>query len=352
MIKVLISFFVFATAVYANTSLFYKVHKGNKVLGYYEINYKKSDIKVKSYGVASKVSFFIDKKISYINAGTREMSFTKNKKTVKFNVQTKLDLIDKKTQKKYQRKLKKVKKNDMLLLTKVGKNSIELFNKRKINLITLDEVLKLVILKKIKKDNIILFGKSGVMKMIAKIVPTTTGFDIINKSKGTKYIQVIVKNNIPVEVKSYVSDWSLKIYGAGQFKTYKISADDVKNKAYNIVKNNLSSKSELSITGLEKVKIKKNKYIVYYKGQINYPSDVTDKKRFCNKTYKKYSKKASNIKYNDNNCQLTMQGYVKKKEVIDPYLKDLTTKYEQLKFTKKYKVSKKHTIMYKLIDKI
>jgi len=353
-ILLIASFILFAVQLSANSSLFYKVHKGSKNLGYYEINYKDSKHKIisKSYGAANKIKFFVDKKIDFIQDGDKNIIFVKNKQRVEFNSKTKKSVLSKKLLKKYKRKIRKVKGDDMLLLTKKGKNSIELFNKRKINLLTLDEVLKFAVDGKVQEKNIILFDKLGVMKMIAKIVPTSTGFDIINKSKDVKYIKVTVKNNIPVQVKSYISNWSLDIYGAGEFKLNKIALDDIKSKIKTILNDKLSKVKNLNLLDIKKLKVKRTSYIVDYTAQLDYPSSVDNKKRYCVKTLRKFSKKVSHTQYNDSNCIAILEKGLKKQEVIKPLEDDLIKKYPQLKYTKKIKVSKKGEIMYKVIEEI
>ncbi|MEA2017291.1 MAG: hypothetical protein U9N59_02485 [Campylobacterota bacterium] len=356
MVKITLVAFLLVTGLYANTNLFYEVNKGGKSLGYYEINYndKKNNLKTKSYGVANKVKFFVDKQINYVADGHRTVKFVKNKKIEQFNLLTKLDAIDKKTQDRYKRKLKKVKNNDMLLLTKKGKNSIELFNKRKVNILTLEEVLKLSLIGDIKEQNIILFDKFGVMKMIAKIIPTQDGYDIYNKSKKKNYIKIVTQNNIPVKVTSYMSDWSLNLYAYGEYSLNKISSNLVNNKAKDIIKEKLSNKKDITLDGFENIKIAKKGYSVYAKVSIKYPDDIKNskKKKYCNITYKKYSKKASEKKYTDTGCTVVLKNFIPKKDVVESFMDELLVKHKQLKFTKKYKISKKGDILYKVMKKV
>ena len=354
--KLLVVLFILVGCLSANSSLFYKVHKGSKALGYYEINYndKKGYIKTKSYGVASKVKFFVNKDIKYMGDGYRQIVFKKNKDIRRFEIRTQKDKIDKSILKQYRSlstKLKKVKGNDMLLLTKEGKRGIELFNKRATYLLTLEEVLKSIIDNNIQKD-FLLFEQLGVQKLKAKLKKTATGYDIINKSKQTKYIKIDVKNGIPVLVKSYVSDWSITIYGAGQFKLKKVSLNEIKDKLLDDIRLKLAKYNDLSLKRIEKVKSTKKAYIVYYRAKVTYPSDITDKKRYCNKAYKRVSKKASNIEYENGSCTVTLRADIKSKKVIDDFKSKLIANYPQLKFTKKIKVSKKGAIMYKVIDRV
>ena len=340
-------------SLYAETALLYKVSKGQKKLGYYEINYNQNRINSSSYGMANKIDFFIDKKIKYISVGERDFIFEKNKVVKKFNAITKLSSVSKETASKYKRKLRKVKGDDMLLLRVPNKNSIELFNKRKVDLLTLDEVLKFSFLSKIERKNIILFDKSGVMKMIAEVVPTGNGFDIINKSKDKKYIKVVIKNKLPIEVSSYVSDWSLSLYGAGKFNIHEVDRKIIKEKLKENIKSILSSKSNIKLIDLkDDHKIKKSNFLAYPKVKIEYSSGLnnSDKKRECKKVYKKFSKKASEINYNDDNCEATIMMKVSRKDIIEPIIESLVKEHKQLKFTNKIKVNKKGTIMYKLID--
>jgi len=145
--KIFLFAILFANVLFAkfDTNLLYQVEKDGKNLGFYEINYKSNGIKTKSYGVSSKVKFFVNKNIFYVNDGIKNISFTKNQTTTKFKAYTKLDKITNDIAKKYNRKLKKVKHNDMLLLIKNNKNAIELFNKRKIILLTIEEIIQKVL---------------------------------------------------------------------------------------------------------------------------------------------------------------------------------------------------------------
>ncbi len=355
MFKIVVGLMVFGAFALANTSLLYTVSKGEKDLGFYEINYNdsKNNIKTKAYGTTNKVKFFVDKKIEYVNDGYRNIAYSKNKQVTKFDIYTKKSLLPEKLIKKYDRKIRKVKNDDMLLITKNGKRNIELFNKRKINLLTLEEILKLSFTK-IESKNIILFEKTGVMKMIAKIVPTSTGFDIINKSKDTKYIQVIVKNNIPVTVKSYISDWSMNIYGAGKFQLKKVNIKDIKNKALKILEAKLSKSDSVEFLGLNTMRVKSKSYLLSYNAKVAYPENLAqkDQKRYCVKQYKRFSNKGKNIKYNENSCSVTLTQKLVKQDINQPIIDELKENYPQLKQTKKFKISKKGTIMYKIIDKV
>jgi len=348
--KFIISFLVLVNFVYANTSLVYKINKGKKELGYYSIDYKTKYISTKTYGAVNKIKFFVDKKINYINDGHRNIVFIKNKKKIEFDIETKLNLIDKKKQKKYRRNLKKVKGNEMLLITKKGKKNIELFNKRPTTIYTLEEVLNLALTKNIKPQNFVLFGKLGIMKMIAKIELTKDGFDIVNKSKNKKYLKVVVKNNIPTKIISYVSDWSMTIYLAGEPKKYKVDTKILQAKLKEILSKNF--KDGISILDINGIKKTSKSYIVSYDLQVNYPSNTTDKKRYCIRSYKQYGKKLKKVVYHETNCQVKLKSKIKAKEVTKFFIEDLIKTYPQLKVTKKYKVSKKGTVMYMLIPTV
>jgi len=346
-----IIFFIlsFLTFLSANTSLMYKVYQGNKQLGLYEIDYNTNGIVSKSYGVANKIKFFVDKKIDYIKSGYKNVKYIKNNQKVLFDVWTKKSVLPNNLLKRYKRNLRKVKKDDMLLLLKNGKKNIELFNKRKTNILTLDEVIKIALDNKIKNTNFLLFDKMGVMKMIAKIVPTNEGFDIINKSKSKKYIKVIIKNNIPVEIKSYLSNWSLKIYGAGKFKVEKISKNELKN----FIKNTLDKKFDnIAIKEIKKFKIKKKYILVYYIANLKMDNISADVKRVCFKSFKKYSKKVTKLHLNNNICEANLQTKISKKDIIDKIVDKLVKKYPQLKYTKKIKVTKKGVILYKILNRV
>jgi len=354
MFKAIITTMLLATLSIANTNLLYSVSKGSKTLGLYEIGYntKNKGIKTRAYGVTSKIKFFVNKKINYVEDGYKVIEFTKNKKHTKFDVKTKKSILSAKILKKYDRKLKKVKHDDMLLLTQQGKRGIKLFNKRKTTLVTLEEILKSIVNKDLKDQNIIFFEKSGVMKMIAKIVTTKDGFDIVNKSKDTKYLKIVVKNDLPVEVKSYVSDWTMRLYGEGDFKKYSVGIDEIKANLSTFVKSQFSNNNQISFIKSDKLTIKKKKYIYSYRAKISYPSDLNDnnKKRYCVKTYKKYAKKGKNISYGENECSVTLTQKILAKKINRSIIDGLKEKHPQLRQTKKFKISKKGTIMYKVID--
>ncbi|MEA2049162.1 MAG: hypothetical protein U9O56_00290 [Campylobacterota bacterium] len=348
--------FIFVNILNANTntSLFYKINKGAKDLGYYEINYNKNNnIFTKSYGVADKVNFFVDKKIKYLDAGTRDIKFSKNNIDVRFIVRTKMDLLSDDIKEKFNRKLKKVKNNDMLLVTKTGKNSIELFNKRKITLLSLEEVLKQIIDNKVV-ENIILFEKSGVMKMVASVKKTKDGYDIINKTKGTKYIKIVMKNNLPILVKSYVSNWSMVLEGAGKFKLNKVEDKKVQALIIKKIEKQLSKSDAISFESIKKITSKKSSFFITYNAEVKYNTSLSssDGKRFCNRTIKKVTKKGYNTQYNKNSCISELKIKIKSKDIVEPILKGLYKNHKQLKFTKKYKISKNGTVMYKIIDTI
>jgi hypothetical protein len=190
------------------------------------------------------------------------------------------------------------------------------------------------------------------MKMIAKIVPTSTGFDIINKAKDKKYIQVIVKNNIPIKIKSYISSWYLDIYGAGKFHIKKISKENVAQKVSTII----SKKLDDNIKFIEVSKITNNKkyFKISYRVKFAYPNDanIQNTKRYCKKNLRKISKKVSSVEDYDSYCTATLKIKILNKNIMKLVKEDIVNSYPQLKFTKKFKISKNGTIMYKIIDKV
>jgi len=188
----------------------------------------------------------------------------------------------------------------------------------------------------------------GVMKMVAQIKPTSSGFDIINRSKGTKYIKVVVKNNLPVMISSYVSKWKLKLYGAGK---YQVSKVDSKTIHQQIINNLNSQLKDISVQDIKKLKVLKQSIIVLCNAKLQH-NNTNNKKRYCKKTMKKYSKKITNMKFDDKFCEALIQVKLAKKDIVTPILKDILAKYPQLKFTKQYKITKSGAVMYRIIKKI
>jgi len=274
--KILFSIVLMISILYGNESLFYKIQKGSKTLGYYEIDYKNSMILSKGYGGANQISYFADKKIEYISDGFSTYIFKKHKKVVKFKLYSKVDALDSSLSKKYSRKIRKVKNNNMLLLIKDQKKSIELFNKRKTLVLTLDEVLKLVSTSDFKEKKFILFDKSGVMKMIAKLVKVSDGYDIINRSKSTKYAHITIQNNKPIKISSYVADWSMVLEKYGQSKLKKVSKNKMDNVIINYIQNNLRNDGKL--LDIVTNKFKGKNFYISYKASIEYKDRVANKK--------------------------------------------------------------------------
>ena len=310
---VVLSIFISNLMSSGNISMIYTIDKGGKKLGAYEITFidKKNAIISKSYGVASKVSYFVDKKIIKRKDGYRVIAFTKNSKTDIFNLYTKLSAIDKETKSKYKRLLGKVKGKEMLLITKSNSSSTELFNKRPTRIYTLDEILKMVKDGTIKEGGFLLFDKSGVMKMIASIKKTEDGYMIVNKSKKSDYLSIEISNSKPVLIKSMVSDWSMKLSKVGVYKTYKLKSKRLKEIAKEAMIGDLPSDADMDSV---KIKISKTNYILKYK-------NAKGKKKSI-KTQKVYIEKMA--------------------------LKELYAQYPILKKTKKYKI-KKNTIYYKIL---
>ena len=210
----------------------------------------------------------------------------------------------------------------------------------------------MIVNKKIKNEKIILFDKNGVMKMIAKIEKTSDGYDIINRSKQTKYIHIAVQNSKPIMLKSYVSDWSMLLEGAGKFQLKKVSKSKVDALVSNRVSSNLSANDKM--LKIESMKLKGSNFYVTYRASISYPDALSksDQKRYCKKNSKRYSKKISNVSYFDDRCEATLYARIKKNDLLKPLKDELISQYPQLKWTKKFRLSKKGVLMYKVIEKV
>ncbi len=353
--KRLLTLLSLSVAVFgADNGLLYKVVDNGKSLGYYQINYNNNGkaIETKSYGMADKIDFFVDKDIIEKNAGTREITFQKNDTKEIFKIQTKMSLMDKATKEEFDRKLNKVEGDDMLLITKKGDESIELFNKRKTIIFTLEEVLEQTMKNKIDED-ILLFDQLGVMKMIAAVQKTSKGFDIINKTKESKYIGIEMKNKFPYKVKSYVSEWSLELIGAGEMQGYEANMDSVNDKVKLDIENKIKDNSNISFGSIATLSLKGDKLFADATIKVNYGEKLSqsDGRSFCNKAYKEIFKKGSKIVYGEDNCMVQVQTILSAQDTINPLIAELTSKHEQLKFTKNYEVSK-NVLVYKLMNEI
>lgn len=342
------------TLMGADTAFLFKVSDNGKPLGYYEVNFKNNGkiIETKSHGMADKIEFFVDKKIVEKGAGAREIVFQKNNEIESFKVYNKMSSIDKATKEEFDRKLQKVDHDDMLLVLKKGSENIELFNKRKTILFTFEEVLEQVSAGRVTED-ILLFDQMGVMKMIAEVDKTTKGYDIINKSKDSKYIGIETKKGLPLRVKSYVSDWSLELIGAGELKKYE--ADNTKLLAIikENVENQIKNTPSLSFVDVVSMTQKSQNLQVGATIKVAYGEALSksDGKRACNQGFKEVFKKGSKIVYNDDHCLVQVDTQLSAKDTVKPIIDDLVGKYEQLKFTKNYDLTSKG-ITYKLIDEI
>ena len=338
--------FIFATVtLFANNefSLLYKVEKGSKKLGYYELNLGSGNISANSYGAANRLEMFSTKTIEYKEVGSKVVTFFKNKKDYKFDVVTKLSVLDKKTLKKYDRKFKKVKGDDMLFITKDGKSGIELFNKRATVVKTIDEFLNDLYYKKVDYDKFILFDKLGVMKMVARVIKKQDYIIIENSYKKKPYMKIVLKDGVPVSLNSMVSNWNATAVASGVFKEHKVDLGE-------IVAKSLSSK--LKGSSLEFSSIKKSKKYYSLKGNISFPlsSDMRDAKTYkqvayCKKALKKAKLKHGKIKIENSQCIADIKLKRKISELKKDILSELIKENKQLKITKKIKF-KKDSIVY------
>jgi len=333
--------------------MLFDVVKGKKELGYYEISIEASDSKLitKSNGVADKVNFFVDKEITYIQDGYKQIVFKKNQKIESFEIKTKLSIIDKATKKEYDRKLKKVKQDSMLLITKTGKKRIELFNKRKIIIKTLDEVVADIVNEKVTYDKFILFDKLGVMKMVAKIVKNANGYTIVNSTKKKDYIGITTKNNVPQEIKSLVSNWKLTLINSGVYKEYTIDIlSSLKDNIGEFIGSDLEA---AKFTLSSKMKTTKKHYLLKADLNLALPASQEAKKdyekaKFCKTLLKKNGLKHQKIAIKNNSCVTQVNLKIDRKKYNKKIVNRLYQEHKQLKLSKKIKITKS-SIKYKLL---
>ena len=340
---------LFATLVsYASTefSILYKIEKGGKKLGFYEVNFSKSDLNSYSYGAANRLEMFSTKSIKYLDDGLKTVTFSKNKKAQNFNVATKLSAIDSSTRKKYDRKFKKVKGDDMLFITKDGSKGIELFNKRAITVKTIDEFLNDIYYSKLNYEKFILFDKLGVMKMIAKVKKEVNAIIIENASKEKAYLKITLDGNKPVSLQSMLSNWNATTEVSGVFKEYKVDLAKIMGASYG---------SKIKDANVEFSKVKKLKKYYQLEGTVSFklPKNLADAKpykqsAYCKKELKRAKIKHKKINIENSQCIANIKTKAKIKDLKKDILSELIKEHEQLKVTKKIKF-KKDSIVYEVL---
>lgn len=333
-----------------NNAFLYKVEKDNKKLGHYTVVFNDEGIESKSYAASNRLKMFSSKKIVYLGKSIKAIAFTKGKTINKYNVTTNMDAIDKVTYKKFERKFKKVKGREMLFMTKDGKGGIELFNKRPIVIKTLDELLVDIYSSSLKYEKFILFDKLGVMKMIAKIQKVQDGIIIQNASKKKDYMKITIKNNVPIMLKSIVSNWKIVLVKNGKLEKTTIDLNQLFIKG---LKEKLDNESKDVDFELSQVKQSKSFYEVRGKLKFSLPDDMQgDKsykqKGFCKKVLKKMKLKSKMLKIQNGSCISDIKSKVKTKDIKKHILNTLGNEYPQLKITKEIEF-RKNNIVYGVI---
>jgi len=333
-----------------NFSFLYKIEKGGKKLGYYEVNLAKDSVVSNSYGAANRLEMFSTKKTTFIKDGIKNVDFTKNKKTYKFIVVTKVSALDTDLKKQYDRKFKKVKNNEMLFITKNTKKRIELFNKRKTTIKTFDELLADIYNNNLTYDKFILFDKLGVMKMVAKVTKESDAIVITNASKNKPYMKITLDGQVPTKIESLLSNWSATLEKSGTFKEHKVDLIEMVSKSYvNALK------PELKTALVEFTKTKKTKSSYEFSGHITYTlsPDISAQKTYkqkehCKKLFKKSKVKFKKIKLEVGSCVANIKATIKIKKLKKDILEVLTKKHKQLKMTKKIRFNK-NSITYEVL---
>ena len=350
--KFIITLLFASVLLFANSdfSVLYKIEKGEKKLGYYEVTFTQNRITSNSYGAANKLDMFSTKEIIFIKNGMKNIQFEKNKKVENFILVTKLSALDEVTKKEYIRKFKKVKNDDMLFITKKSKKRIELFNKRKTIIKTLDELLSDIYSKKLDYNKFILFDKLGVMKMVAAVVKSSDSIVIVNASKNKQYMKINIEKGIPISIDSMVSNWHAKIIASGVFKEYKVNLAEIVSKSYQSSLSQELKNSKLSFT-----KVKKSKSYYELSGKIifalsnNMQNEKTYKqKEYCKDIFKKSKVKYKKLTLNNGTCTANIKTKIKIKDLKKSILSELVKEHEQLKITKKIKF-KKNSIIYEVL---
>ncbi len=330
-------------------SILYKIEKGSKKLGYYETTFKEDGVVANSYGAANRLEMFSSKKITFIKDGLKNVEFSKNKKSYKFIVATKLSALDDALRKKYDRKFKKVKDDAMLFITKNTKKRIELFNKRKSTVKTLDEFLADIYHGSVSYDKFILFDKLGVMKMVAGVSRSADTITIINASKKKPYMKITLDKSVPVKIESLLSTWVATAEKSGTPQEHTLDLNTIVSKSY---KNGLKKDLQNADVSITKAKKTKNSYS--FSGEISFAlaSDMAAKKSYKQKEYCKKLLKKSKVKFkklslHDGVCKAKIKVKMKIKKLKKDILELLIQDYPQLKMTKKIKFNK-NSITYEV----
>jgi len=331
-------------------SVLYKIEKGGKKLGFYESNFAKDKVSANSYGASNRLEMFSTKKITFVKDGLKNIDFSKNKKTYKFIVATKVSALDSKLKKKFERKFKKVKDDEMLFITKNTKKRIELFNKRKTTIKTLDELLSDIYYGELSYDKFILFEKLGVMKMVAHISKEPNAITITNASKNKAYMKISLEKNVPTKIESLLSNWSATLEKSGTYQEHKVNLNEMVSKSYTS-----SLKSELKSALVNITNAKKSKKSYNFSGDISFalPVNMMDaksykQKDYCKKLFKKSKVKFKKLSVTDGTCTAKITANIKIKILKKSILDVLSQEYEQLKMTKKVKF-KKNSITYEVL---
>ena len=270
------------------------------------------------------------------------LSLQKNKKKQGFIVATKVSALDADLKKKYDRKFKKVKDDEMLFITKNSKKRIELFNKRKTVVKTFDELLSDIYFSKATYDKFILFDKLGVMKMVAQITKTDNSVTITNATKNKPYMKITLSDGVPTKIESLLSNWIVTAQLSGVYKEHKVDLNAMVSKSY---ANGL--KKELKSAKVTFSKAKKSKKSYEFSGEISYalPSDITTQKsykqkEYCKKLFKKSKVKFKKMALEDGSCKANIKATIKIKALKKSVLDVLVLEHKELSITKKVKFNK------------
>ena len=353
MLKYFYFFSIFASITFANTNfaILYKVEKGDKKLGYYKTQVLDDTISSYSYGASNRLKMFSSKNITFIEPGYKKVVFSKGKQHIKFDVYTKLSPVNKKLQKQFARKFKKVKSDEMLFIRKYGKTGIELFNKRKTIIKTFDELLIDIYQDRVNYNKFILFDKLGVMKMVASLRREENTIIIRNFSKKKDYMQITIVNKVPTSIKSLLSNWSATAVIQGKVQTYDVAFKEIlaHNLHYQLV-------AQLQDANIVFSRAKKVKSFYDLKGSIslNVPKEIADMKSYKQKEYFSNLLKKSKIKFRkvslkNGVLKTEFKFKVKTLKLKKEILENLSTKYPELKMTKDIKFNK-NNIVYGVIN--
>ena len=317
--------------------MYYDVFMEGKKVGGYYVKFNNKVIITKSIGTASKVKLCVDKKVVQKRDGYKVVAFGKKKSKVVFDVTTKQSALSTEIKKALERRLKKVKQDEILHIRKVKKGSnprtFERLVKKPTIVFTFDELLRDIIHNKKSIKKLMLFDNSGSMKRLVSLDVSSTKATLINLDTNKVYLEMKLVKGYPVEIVNS-GKWTLKALNVGALKSVTLKKKTLEP----YVLNSLLSLVNITVDDIknQKIKSKKSTFSLYF----SLKSD-------CDMSIAKVAKNING----KSGCSAKYEIKKDKKTVLKLITKVLKKEYVQLKYTKDIK-SKKGKITYNILPKV